>query len=242
MSRLADRLVPAARLARMAASSDPAGAAAVGRAGDLLALADWRRCVADLYRQVRAASDPVEAWRIWRAGRDDLFAHHPQSPLPEAERASFRGLPFFDYDPSARVLATVLPVEPLTLDIGTSDDDGAHRFTRFGNATFELEGRSLVLELYWLDGYGGGVYVPFADATSGTTSYGGGRYLLDTVKGADLGGEGDRVVIDFNFAYNPSCAYDPRWACPLAPPANRLPVEVRAGERIAVPPSPALSR
>jgi uncharacterized protein len=216
----------------MATSSDPATAAAVGRARDLLALSDWRRRVVDIYRRVRAASEPVEGWRIWRAGRDDLFARHPQSPLPEQERASFSGLPCFDYDPAARALATIVPVEPQTLDIGTSDD-GAYRFTRFGDAMFELEGRSLALEVYWLEGYGGGLYLPFADATSGTTSYGGGRYLLDSVKGADLGGEDDQVVLDFNFAYNPSCAYDPRWVCPLAPPANRLPVEVRAGERMA---------
>ena len=215
----------------MAASSDAAAAAAVGRPGDLLALWDWRRRVFDLYRQVRGASDPAEAWRRWRTGRDDLFAHHPQSPLPDRERVSFHGIDYFDYDPSARALATVVPVEPVTLDIATSQD-GAYRFTRFGKATFELDGQSLALELYWLDGYGGGMYLPFADATCGTTSFGGGRYLLDTVKGADLGTEGDRLVLDFNFAYNPSCAYDPRWICPLAPPANRLPVAIRAGERI----------
>jgi uncharacterized protein len=200
--------------------------------GDLVALSDWRRRVSDLYHEVRAASDPATAWRTWRAGRDDLFARHPQSPLPEGERAGFRGIAYFDYEPSARVLATVAPVEPVTLDIATSGN-GAYRFTRFGNATFELGGHSLALELYWLEGYGGGVYLPFADATSGATSYGGGRYLLDTVKGADLGMEEGRLVLDFNFAYNPSCAYDPRWTCPLPPPANRLPVDVRAGERVA---------
>ncbi len=62
-------------------------------------------------------------------------------------------------------------------------------------------------------------------------SYGGGRYLLDTVKGADLGGTDGRLVVDFNYAYNPSCAYDPQWSCPLAPPANRLTVPILAGER-----------
>jgi uncharacterized protein len=201
---------------------------------DVLALADWRRRVNDLYGRVRATSDPSEAWRIWRAGRDDLFANHPQSPLPDDERESFPGLPHFDYDPAARVLAAVDPVEPMTLEIATSTD-GAYRFTRVGNAMFELDGETLALEVYWLEAYGGGVYLPFADATSGTTTYGGGRYLLDTVKGADLGTEADRLVLDFNFAYNPSCAYDPRWTCPLAPPANRLPVVIRAGERLRAP-------
>ena len=87
------------------------------------------------------------------------------------------------------------------------------------------------LALFWLDAYGGGVFLPFADATRGRETYGGGRYLLDTVKGADLGEEDGRLVLDFNFAYNPSCSYDPRWVCPLSPPENRLPVAVRAGEQ-----------
>jgi uncharacterized protein len=104
-------------------------------------------------------------------------------------------------------------------------------FTRFAVARFALGGEPCELELYWLDAYGGGVFVPFADATSGKETYGAGRYLLDTVKGADLGTEGGRLVLDFNLAYNPSCSYDPRWACPLSPPANRLRIPVRAGER-----------
>jgi uncharacterized protein (DUF1684 family) len=223
--------VAGARLARVV-GPHTAAAAVADRAGELLAIGDWRRRVAELYSQVRATPDPLEAWLIWRSGRDDLFAQHPQSPLPARECASFRGLPYFDHDPSARVLATVAPVEPATLEIETSQES-VFSFTRFGKASFELGGERLALELYWLEGYGGGLYVPFADATSGKTSFGGGRYLLDTVKGADLGSDGARLVLDFNFAYNPSCAYDPRWICPLAPAANRLPVEVRAGERIA---------
>ncbi|HEX2048996.1 MAG TPA: DUF1684 domain-containing protein, partial [Actinomycetota bacterium] len=130
----------------------------------------------------------------------------------------------------ARVLADVAPAEPVTYDIATSTES-SYSFTRFGVARFELRGRALELEVYWLEGYGGGVFLPFRDATSGAQTYGGGRYLLDTVKGADLGHDGDRLVLDFNFAYNPSCAYDPRWTCPLAPPRNRLDVAVHAGER-----------
>ena len=74
------------------------------------------------------------------------------------------------------------------------------------------------------------MFLPFRDATSGNTTYGGGRYLLDTAKGADLGSAGDALVLDFNFAYHPSCVYDPKWVCPLAPLANRLAVAVEAGE------------
>jgi hypothetical protein len=101
---------------------------------------------------------------------------------------------------------------------------------RFARVRFELLGEPRSLELYWLEAYGGGVFLPFADTTSGRETYGAGRYLLDTVKGADLGGDDRALVLDFNFAYNPSCSYDDRWACPLAPPANRLDVRVEAGE------------
>jgi uncharacterized protein (DUF1684 family) len=98
-------------------------------------------------------------------------------------------------------------------------------------ASFRIGADPSSLELYWLEGYGGGVFLSFRDATAGRETYGAGRYLLDTVKGSDLGTSDRRLVLDFNFAYNPSCAYDPRWACPLAPPANRLAIPIRAGER-----------
>lgn len=212
------------------AGAADASSSAVARAGDALALADWRRRVFELYRGVREARDPAAAWRRWRADRDELFARHPQSPLPAGERARFGGLGYFDYDASARVLASVAPLEPATLDIATSGEE-PYRFTRIAKATFELGNELLALELYWLEGYGGGLYLPFADATRGDETYGAGRYLLDTVKGAELGLERERLVLDFNFAYNPSCAYDPRWVCPLAPSANRLAVAIRAGER-----------
>jgi len=143
---------------------------------------------------------------------------------------SFRALPYFPYDPELRVVAEVEAAPREQRDIETS---GAHPyvFSRFARAAFALHGEGQSLDLYWLEGYGGGVFLSFADATTGRETYGGGRYLLDTVKGADLGGEGGRLVLDFNFAYNPSCAYDPRWVCPLVPPGNRLAAPVRGGER-----------
>ncbi len=128
------------------------------------------------------------------------------------------------------MLASVEPTAHETREIATSGEH-PYSFTRFARAVFSLHGREEGLDLYWLDGYGGGVYLCFADATSGRESYGAGRYLLDTVKGSDLGTETGRLVLDFNFAYNPSCSYDPRWVCPLAPPGNRLSIAVRAGER-----------
>jgi uncharacterized protein (DUF1684 family) len=198
--------------------------------GDLLDLLDWKRRIFELYGEVRAAADPRAAWHRWRAVRDELFAGHPQSPIPAVDRADFAGLRYFDYDPTARVLAEVSHVEPEPIEIGGSAGE-SFRFTRFAVASFENEAEPSGLELYWLEGYGGGVFLAFRDATAGSETYGAGRYLLDTVKGADLGMDHGRLVLDFNFAYNPSCAYDPRWACPLAPPANRLPLPIRAGER-----------
>jgi uncharacterized protein (DUF1684 family) len=195
-----------------------------------LTLLDWKRRVFALYGEVRQASDPREAWDLWRRRRDELFKQHPQSPLPEAERKGFQGLPYFDHDPALRVLASIDETEPRRYEIGTSGD-GAYAFERFAMARFELGGDAYSLELYWLEGYGGGLFLPFADATSAKQTYGAGRYLFDTVKGADLGTEDGRLVLDFNLAYNPSCSYDPSWVCPLATPANRLPVAIEAGER-----------
>jgi uncharacterized protein (DUF1684 family) len=86
-----------------------------------------------------------------------------------------------------------------------------------------------------MEGYTGGLFLAFRDATGGVESYVAGRYLLDGAKSADLGGDPARgtLVLDFNFAYQPSCAFDPRWACPLAPAENRLDLPIRAGERLA---------
>ena len=86
--------------------------------------------------------------------------------------------------------------------------------------------------MWWLQQYAGGLFMPLRDGTAGDSSYGGGRYLLDSAKGADLGGSSDRLVIDLNFLYHPSCRYAPEWQCPLAPSGNSMVVEVKAGERM----------
>ncbi len=204
-----------------------------GEGTELLDLLDWKRRVFELYAAVRGSPDPRAARHYWREVRDDLFRAHPQSPLQVDLRESFPGVRYFEYDPAARVLADVRSTEPETLTIGTSHPHPLE-FIRVGVATFELNGRSLSLELYWLEAYGGGLFLPFSDTTSGDATYGAGRYLLDTVKGADLGMENGRLVLDFNFSYNPSCAYDTKWVCPLAPAQNRLPLPIRAGERLPV--------
>jgi len=193
-------------------------------AADTLSLLDWKRRVFSLYAAVRAL-EPEAGWELWRETRDELFRSHPQSPQP-----GYAGLAYYDYDPAARVVAELEDLEAAPTPIETSGPEPM-LFQPFARAHFELRGEPQALEVDWLEGYGGGVFLSFRDATSGKETYGGGRYLLDTVKGADLGEYEGRLVLDFNFAYNPSCSYDAGWVCPLAPPANRLPVAVEAGER-----------
>jgi len=106
-------------------------------------------------------------------------------------------------------------------------------FHRIGTLTFELYEQQHQLPALWIDGYAGGLFVPFKDATGGHQTYGGGRYLLDTIKSADLSSDAREatVILDFNYAYHPSCAYDPVWVCPLAPPDSVLLISVEAGEQ-----------
>ena len=185
----------------------------------------------DLYRAVREDKDIPEAITRFRAGRDDLFRTHPQSALDDAQKVTFNGLSYFAYDPAYRVIAPVdMDVEPETLMVDL-DDDGHFAYRRFGRVSFSLPTGSGRLSLFWITGYGGGLFLPFGDTTNRHETYGAGRYLYDTIKGADLGAGLDSIVLDFNYAYNPSCAYNPRWVCPLAPAENRLPFPVRAGEK-----------
>jgi uncharacterized protein (DUF1684 family) len=193
---------------------------------DELDLLDWKRRVSELYASVRSSADPKQAWTEWCHQRRRLFCEHPQSPVPDDERAGYEGPHVFDYDPEWRLLAEIRPAPVERLALPSSDGE-TMVFRRFGTA----RAGEISLDLYWLEGYGGGLFVPFADGTSGKETYGAGRYILDTIKGADLGVVRDRLVLDFNFAYQPSCAYDSRWLCPLAPPANRIEARVTVGER-----------
>ncbi len=200
----------------------------------MLELLDYRRRVAALYAEARegAGEDPEGAWLRWRSGRDELLATHPQSPVPPRARASFDGMAFHPYDHRWRTEVEVEPPEGSAATVAHSGSGGSDWVAvgrlRPGGAWGDGQ-----LTLLWLASYGGGIFLPFGDATNGGSTYGGGRYLLDTVKGADLGpaaGPGRRLVLDANYAYHPSCAHDPRWSCPLAPPGNRLAVAVEAGE------------
>jgi hypothetical protein len=216
-----------------------------GSPADRLSLADWRRRIAALYVEVRgmAATDPAIAHAHWRAVREQLYREHPQSPVPLVERGSFRAS-HYDHDARLRFRAVVEPapppalgVPPLALPNSGSD---TLSFARIGRVRLPFPDGERQLSVFWLAGYAGGLFIPFRDATNGTTTYGAGRYLVDAAKSADLGavpvpGEAgtEALILDFNFATQPSCAFDPRWACPLAPPENRLDIEVHAGERLA---------
>jgi uncharacterized protein len=197
-------------------------------------LVDWRRRVGDAYR--------LGSLEAWRAERERLFREHPQSPVPAADRAGYAGLDWFPPDQAYRLAARLEPADGAIVEIDTGGEDGVIRYRRAGSLRFRLQGEECALTVLALIGYGSGLFVPFRDATSGADTYGGGRYLVDTAKNTDRGclevttGSLD-VVVDFNYAYHPSCVYNPAWACPLAPPENRLRVPVRAGERM-----PAVAR
>jgi uncharacterized protein (DUF1684 family) len=195
-----------------------------------LDVADWRRRVFALYAEVRNSPDSTAAHARWCEGRNELFVNHPASALMDADRPGFDGLPVASYDPAWRFELEVEASEPGRFECDTGTD-GTVPFERIGMVTVPNVGS---LDVWRLTTYGGGLFVPVKDALKGRHggTYGGGRYLLDTIKGADLGSDPGRntLVLDFNFAYNPSCAYDPTWACPLAPASNTVPVEIPVGE------------
>ncbi len=197
----------------------------------MLDLLDFRRQVTDLYRIIRErGNDPATC--VWfRERRDEIFRTHPQSALDAEQKAVFTGLPYFEYDPAFRVIAPVsFDVAPKVFEVETAGDGLIH-YRRFGKVAFELPTGSGELNIFWIMGYGGGVFLPFGDSTNKTETYGAGRYLYDTIKGVDLGADLNSLVLDFNYAYNPSCAYNPLWVCPLSPPENRLKFPVPVGEK-----------
>ena len=197
---------------------------------DPLSLLHYRQRVAGFYASARAAGAGASSWTAWRGERDRLIGSHTQSPLPADRRGTDWRTPFAPYDPSWRLGAELVPDDDATSVEIPHSATGVTRFTSVGTVSLRRGDFDARLTVFVLDAYGGGLFVPFRDATNGRETYGGGRYLLDTVKGADLGLDGPRLVLDFNYAYHPSCAWDSRWSCPLAPPSNWLTEPVRAGE------------
>jgi uncharacterized protein (DUF1684 family) len=171
-----------------------------------------------------------DAVRSYRADKDEYMRTSQGSPVPEADRAGFAGLPYFDIDEELRFeglrLAPYGGSEPTSFQIPTSGGE-LRDAERAGVLRFELDGATHELTAYTFAGDGPeSIFVPFLDQTSGTETYGAGRYL-------DIDREHDGTyALDFNLAYHPSCVYDPRFSCPLTPAENRLPVRIEAGERL----------
>ena len=172
-----------------------------------------------------------DAVAAFRGEKDEFFKTSHGSPIPEAEREAFEGLPYYPVDPELRFddlkLGPYTGSEPVAFEIPTSD--GRLRpAERAGVFRFPVAGEERVLTAYTFVGAGNEtLFVPFLDATSGNETYGAGRYLDIPVE------EDGTYSIDFNLAYHPSCVYDPKYSCPLTPAENRLPVRIEAGERLA---------
>lgn len=206
---------------------------------EFLELYDYRRLVAAMYRDrneaLMAGADPIAVWERFRMARDELFARHPQSALDEEQRRSFQSLPYFPYNPAMRFVVDIDTAVEQTRHTMLMNAKESMTLVVVGKGHFVIEDQPVTLAIYWLDIYGGGLFLPFRDTTCAKESYSGGRYLFDTIKGSDFlavpGRSGQRIMLDFNYAYNPSCAYNNRWICPLAPAENHLAVAIRAGER-----------
>ncbi len=158
-----------------------------------------------------------------RADKDGFFKTHPQSPLTPEQKKNFQGLAYFPANPALRF---ELPIEPFAeqnmVEFQTSTGDTQH-YIRHARLKFTVEGQPAELTLYSSEH---GYFLPFVDSLANKETYGAGRYLdpepLDD----------NRVLVDFNLAYNPYCAYNDRWSCPLTPFENRLKGPIRAVEKL----------
>jgi uncharacterized protein (DUF1684 family) len=194
-----------------------------------LELTDWRREISELYAAVRAEDKPERGHALWRSRRDELLRTHPQSPLPSGDPLRETGLPYWPYDAALRFEVPLLPAPESAALAIPAGGDGTTTLRRIGRVELP-EPLDTAVDVWWLQQYAGGLFLPLRDGTAGDTSYGGGRYALDTAKGADLGGGPQTLVIDLNFLYHPSCRYSSRWQCPLAPEGNEVTAEIFAGE------------
>jgi len=159
----------------------------------------------------------------FRAEKDEFLGHHGQSPLTKAQKANFKGLAYFPENPRLRFDASVerFPeMEEIQMQTSTGD---VQTYQRFGRFTFQVDGQEAELTIFQDSN---GYFLPFVDSLAGEETYPAGRYLEP-----DPLPDG-KFRIDFNLAYNPYCAYNDQWSCPLTPFENRLKVPVRAGEKI----------
>ena len=190
----------------------------------------------------RAEADWRDALLAHRERKDEYFGEDPHSPIPPDEREAFDGLAYYPPDDDYRF---VLPLhehdekEPITVATST---DGEREYLRWGEFRFSVDGEDVTIQAYKSDPHDGRLWIPFRDATSGEETYGAGRYLdlePETHRVDDGGGDvddgdgndGGEWILDFNQAYNPTCAYDDRYECPLPPIENWLDVRIEAGEQ-----------
>ncbi|MEX2446228.1 MAG: DUF1684 domain-containing protein [Dehalococcoidia bacterium] len=160
----------------------------------------------------------------FRAAKDRWLATDPRSPLTADQRGDFGGLAYYEEAPGLVFVATPEVQDPVTLvELATSDGDVA-TYERWARVSLTVDGEDVQLTVYRQPG-AGSFFLPFVDASAGTETYPAGRYL--EVHELDEG----RLLLDFNYAYNPYCAYNAGYSCALPPAENRLPVAVRAGER-----------
>lgn len=165
-----------------------------------------------------------------RAEIDQFMQLHPQSPLPREKRAEFNGLDYYESNNDLSFISSVdlLPRSegPIMMETSTGD---TREYFRWGKVTFDVEGEEVSVIIY-SDGYGEELFLPFKDASNGKETYGAGRYLDNHRPGLRRIGA-DQIELDFNFAYNPYCAYQSNYSCPLPPRENWLTVPIRAGEK-----------
>jgi uncharacterized protein len=159
----------------------------------------------------------------FRAKKDDFFRSHPQSPLTREQRRDFKGLNYFPENEDLRLEVQVEVLADQSSMMMQTSTGGVQEYTRFGRFKFQADGQDVELTIYQSDH---GFFLPFVDALAGKETYPAGRYLEPEPL------SGNRFSVDFNVAYNPYCAYNEMWSCPITPAENRLKVAVRAGEKL----------
>jgi len=159
----------------------------------------------------------------FRAEKDEFFGSHPQSPLTPEQKLGFTGLKYFPENESLRLEVKVEPLnDPQPMQMQTTTG-GVQMYYRHGRFKFTVDGQEAELTIYRSEH---GYFLPFVDSLKGVETYPAGRYL----EPEEL--PGDRFLVDFNIAYNPYCAYNDIWSCPITPAENRLKVPIRAGEKV----------
>ena len=202
----------------------------------LLSLINWRREIFSIYDEVRSEEDGIVAWNIWKDKREKLFKFHPESPTFDPKKQSgFNDVPvLYSYNQKFSLFSKFEQISNSEIIQLNTDENSITRLKPFIKTTNLIDFLGIELTVFKIEGYGGGLFLPFTDTgcKSGGAHYEGGRYLIDTVKGADLGElKTDELRLDFNFSYNPSCSYNSKWTCPILKDYNRISILVDAGEK-----------